>query len=59
MELLTRQIIVELEGEEGLQYIDEYADGNSERGKKMRQAICEKFKFLIFRCVFATKNHCC
>ena len=45
MELISRRIIVELEGEEGLQHIQEYADGNSERGKKMRQAICEKFKF--------------
>ena len=26
-------------------YIEEYADGNSERGKKMRKTICEKFKF--------------
>ena len=24
---------------------DEYADGNSDRGKKMRKAICEKFGF--------------
>ena len=45
MELISRQTIVELEGEEGLKYIKEYADGNSERGKKMRRAICEKFKF--------------
>ena len=45
MELISRRMILELEGEEGLKYIDEYADGNSERGKKMRQAICEKFKF--------------
>ena len=45
MELISRQTIVELEGEEGLKYIKEYADGNTERGKKMRRAICEKFKF--------------
>ena len=45
LELISRRMIVELEGEEGLKHIDEYADGNSERGKKMRQAICEKFKF--------------
>ena len=45
MDLITRQTIVELEGEEGLKYIEEYADGNSERGKKMRKSICEKFKF--------------
>ncbi len=45
MELISRRIIVELEGEEGLKHIQEYADGNSERGKAMRKAICEKFKF--------------
>ena len=45
MELISRQTILELEGEEGLKYIQEYADGNSERGKKMRKAICDKFKF--------------
>ena len=45
MELISRQTILELEGEEGLKYIQEYADGDSERGKKMRKAICDKFKF--------------
>ena len=45
MELISRQTILELEGEEGLKHIQEYADGNSERGKKMRRTICEKFKF--------------
>ena len=45
MELISRRVIVELEGEEGLNHIEEYADGNSERGKAMRKAICEKFKF--------------
>ena len=45
MDLISRRVIVELEGEEGLNHIDEYADGNSERGKAMRRAIREKFKF--------------
>ena len=45
MELIARRVIVELEGEEGLKYIDEYADGNTERGKKLRETICEKFHF--------------
>ena len=45
MELISRRVIVELEGEEGLNHIQEYADGNTERGKAMRKAICEKFKF--------------
>ena len=45
MDLISRRVIVELEGEEGLQHIEEYADGNSERGKKMRKTICEKLGF--------------
>ena len=45
MDLISRRVIVELEGEEGLKHIDEYADGSTERGKKMRQVICDKFKF--------------
>ena len=45
MELITRQVILELEGEEGMKHIDEYADGKTERGKAMRKAICEKFNF--------------
>ncbi len=45
MDLISRRVIVELEGEEGLEHIEEYADGNTERGKAMRKAICDKFKF--------------
>ena len=45
MELIARRIIVELEGEEGLNHLEEYADGNTERGKAMRKSICEKFNF--------------
>ncbi len=45
MDLISRRVIVELEGEEGLKYIEEYADGNTERGKAMRKAICDKFHF--------------
>ncbi|MBR6573253.1 MAG: amidophosphoribosyltransferase [Clostridia bacterium] len=45
MELITRSVIVELEGEEGLKYIDEYADGSTQRGKKLRKTICEKLHF--------------
>lgn len=42
MDLLTRNIIMELEGKQGLKYIDEYSDGQTERGKNLRKAICEK-----------------
>lgn len=45
MELIARQTIVELEGEEGLKYLDEYSDFSTERGKKMRDAICKKLNF--------------
>lgn len=45
MELISRQTIMELEGEEGFRHLQEYADGNTERGKNMRRAICDKFKF--------------
>ena len=42
MDLLTRNIILEFEGEEGFDHIDEYSDGTTDRGKRMRQRICEK-----------------
>ena len=45
MELIARRIIVELEGEKGLEYIDEYSDSSTERGRKLRDTICEKFNF--------------
>lgn len=45
MELITRRIIMELEGEEGFNHIDEYSDFTTERGKKLREKICENFHF--------------
>lgn len=45
MELIARRVIMELEGEEGFKHLNEYSDRNFERGKKLRQAICEKFHF--------------
>jgi len=45
MELIARRVVVELEGEDGLNHLEEYADGTTERGKKLRQAICDKFHF--------------
>ena len=45
MELIARRVIMELEGEEGFKYIDEYSDGSTERGKNLRKHICEKFNF--------------
>ncbi|MBR4256081.1 MAG: amidophosphoribosyltransferase [Clostridia bacterium] len=45
MELIARRVIVELEGEEGFEHIKEYSDGKTERGRKLRDAICKKFNF--------------
>ena len=45
MELIARRTIAELEGDEGLKHIDEYLDSSSERGRKLRNTICEQFKF--------------
>lgn len=45
MELIARRTIVELEGEEGLKYIDEYIDSSTDRGKKLRETICKKLNF--------------
>ena len=45
LDLITRRVIMELEGEEGMKHLDEYADGKTERGRAMRQAICDKFNF--------------
>lgn len=41
-ELITRATILELEGEEGLEHIEEYSNPSTERGRRMREAICEK-----------------
>ena len=45
MDLIARRVIVELEGLEGLEHIDEYSDGATQRGRSLREAICKKFNF--------------
>ncbi len=45
MDLIARRVILELEGEDGFEHIDEYADGTTERGKKLRQTLCKRFNF--------------
>ena len=45
MELLARRVVQELEGDEGQEHLDEYADGTTERGKCLLHTICEKFGF--------------
>ncbi len=42
MELIARRTIMELEGEEGFEYIEEYSDGKTERGKKLREKMAEE-----------------
>ena len=44
LELIARRTILELEGQEGEKYIDEYIDPETERGKKLRDTIAEKLK---------------
>ncbi len=45
LDLIARRVILELEGEDGFKYIAEYSDSSTERGKKLRKAIAEKFNF--------------
>ena len=45
MELLARKTVQELEGDEGQEHLDEYADGDTERGKCLLHAICEQMGF--------------
>ena len=42
MDLIARQMIMELEGEEGFQYMDEYCDGSTQRGKNLRNRMAER-----------------
>jgi len=45
MDLIARQIVMELEGEEGFAHLEEYSDPATVRGKKLRTAISEKLHF--------------
>ena len=42
MDLIARQVIMELEGEAGFAYIDEYCDGTTQRGKNLRRTLADK-----------------
>ncbi len=44
-DLLARRIVHELEGLQGDNYLDEYADASTERGKCMLKRICDKLGF--------------
>ena len=45
MELIARRKVQELEGDEGQQHLDEYADARTERGKCLLKSICEEMGF--------------
>lgn len=45
MELIARRTVMELEGEEGLNHLEEYSDSRTQRGKNLRKAISEKLHF--------------
>ena len=45
MDLIARQTIQELEGDEGQTHLDEYTDSSTERGKCLLHSICEKMGF--------------
>ncbi len=45
MDLLARRVVDELEGEEGLRHLEEYADAATERGQCLLKAICKKLGF--------------
>ena len=42
MDLIARRVIMELEGEDGFKYMDEYSDGTTERGKNLRRVLAEE-----------------
>lgn len=42
MDLIARQVIVELEGEAGFAYLEEYCDASTQRGQNLRRTIAEK-----------------
>ena len=45
LDLLARRVIGELEGPEGQNHVEEYADSRTQRGQCLLKAICEKFGF--------------
>ena len=45
LDLIARRTIFEIEGEEGFKHIEEYSDGTTERGKRLRETICERLHF--------------
>ena len=44
LDLIARQIINEFEGDEGVQYLAEYSDSSTDRGRKLRDELCRRLK---------------
>lgn len=45
MDLIARRVVQQLEGDEGQEHLDEYADSSTERGKCLLKSICEQMGF--------------
>ena len=45
MELIARQVIQKLEGEDGIKYIHEYSDATTDRGQALLKEICNTLGF--------------
>ena len=45
MDLLARRVVQELEGDEGQEHLEEYADASTGRGQCLLKRICEKLGF--------------
>lgn len=45
MDLIARRVIHQLEGEDGIEHLSEYADNTTERGRCMLKTICEQLGF--------------
>ena len=45
MDLLARRMVSSIEGEEGVNHLDEYSDPRTERGQCLLKTICEKLGF--------------
>ena len=45
MELLARKVIYQLEGDDGSEHLQEYADSNTDRGQCLLKTICQEMGF--------------
>ncbi len=45
MDLIARRVVHELEGEAGVEHLDEYADSSTERGQCLLKTICQQMGF--------------